>query len=144
MLYQKRYTQKTIMAQTPEAFDNQINAIYERAARQRQEPDIHFFDGLGLCASVTFWDTIEVPENAQDRLQLEGVIHTCADCEHFRPSYDGRVKWVKCAEGGCLCGRTSPACLYHYEEIEERRTKESVPQSDRGACPEGHQAQAAR
>lgn len=144
MLYQKKYIQRTVMADDPDAFDRQINAIYERAARERYEPQVHYFDGLGLCASVTFWETIEIPENAQDRLQLEGIIHTCADCEHFRPSYDGRIKWVKCAEGGCMAGRTSQACAYHYEEIEERRKQESVPKSDRRAGQSRHQAQAAR
>lgn len=143
MLHSKKFIQQTVMADSPDAFDRQINAIYERAARGRQEPAIHYFDGLGLCASVTYWDTIEVPENAQDRLELEGIVHTCADCDHFRPSHDGRVKWVKCTEGGCLAGRTSPACLYHYEEIEERR-KNDVSESDRGAGPCRHQAQAAR
>ena len=144
MQYQKKYVQKTVMADDPESFDRQINAIYEKAARERYEPKVHFFEGLGLCASITYWETIEIAENAQDRLQLEGIMHTCADCEHFRPSYDGRVKWVKCAEGGCMAGRTSPACLYHYEELEERRTKESVQEPDRGAGEIRHQAQAAR
>lgn len=143
MLNTKKYVQRTVMADDPVYFDKQINAIYEKAARIRQEPKIHYFDGLGLCASITYWETVEIPETAKDRLELEGVVHTCADCEHYRPPFDGRVHYVYCAVGDCQAGRSVPACEYHYEEIEERR-KESVQEPDRGAGEIRHQAQAAR
>lgn len=144
MLYHKKFTQKTVMAETPEAFDRAINAIYETAARSQREPEIHYFDKLGLCATVRFWETIEIPETAAERFQLAGESHTCADCEYYKPSFDGRVKWTRCVEGDCLCGRTSPACELHYRELEERREVERVQESDRRARQERHPAQAAR
>lgn len=143
MLYQKKFIQRTVMADTPEAFDKQLNAIYERAMQGRREPEIHYFDGLGLCATVRYYETVEIPETAAERYFVAGVQHTCADCEHFRPSFDGRVKWTHCETGGCRSGRTAPACEHHYEEL-ERREKEHVQESDRGARQERHHAQAAR
>lgn len=142
MRYTKQFKQQTVMADSPETFDRIINAIYEKAARSQREPEIHYFDGMGLCATVRYYETLEIPETAAERFEVAGERHTCADCEHFRPSFDGRVKWVKCAEGGCLAGRTSPACEHHYEEL-ERRGK-SVQESNRGARQERHQTQAAR
>lgn len=142
MLYSKKFTQKTVMAKDPETFDRLINAIYDTAARSQREPEIHYFDGMGLCATVRYYEMIEIPETASERFIAAGEAHTCADCEHYRPPFDGRVKWVKCAEGGCLAGRTSPACEYHYEELERRR--ERVSESHCGTCTERNPAQAAR
>ena len=142
MQYAKKFTQKTVMAKDPDSFDRMINAIYDIAARSQREPEIHYFDGMGLCATVRYYETIEIPETASERFLVAGETHTCADCEHYRPSFDGRVKWVKCAEGGCLAGRTSPACEYHYEELERRR--ERVSESHSRAGSERNPAQAAR
>ena len=48
MQYAKKFTQKTVMAKDPDSFDRMINAIYDIAARSQREPEIHYFDGLGL------------------------------------------------------------------------------------------------
>lgn len=120
MKYQKRYIQKTVMAADPEAFDREINAIYQQATSAGQTPEVHYFDSLGLCASVRFYAQVEIPETAKDRYQLKGIQHTCADCPHFRPSFDGRVKWTSCEVGGCLSSRENLACEAYYEDLERR------------------------
>lgn len=122
MIYSKRWTQKTVREADPAAFDAALNEIYEQAmgATGEQELEVHYFDGMGFCATVRYWTTAEIPETAEERARISGVSHVCADCEHYRPSFDGRVKYASCPHSGRRSGRTLPACELHYQELERR------------------------
>lgn len=122
MFSQKKFIQETVIANTPEEFDRKLNAIYERAAEQtvNKEPEIHYFDNLGLCASVRYWIYKDIPQSLEDEYALLGIRHECRDCGHFCPPTDRRSKHGLCELNGSRKHREMAACELHYEELERR------------------------
>ena len=84
-------TQKTVMAKDPETFDRMINAIYDTAARSQREPEIHYFDGMGLCATVRYYEMIEI----------------------LRPQHSFARRRRVAVARGVICARTRLAVVRH-------------------------------
>ena len=117
MRYVRQYMQRTVRAEDPVIFDEMVNAIYLKAASGGKEPEIHFFEGMGLCASVRFYVAEQVPETLADKYQLNNDIHHCWDCPFFELNPDRRIKKAICHKGNKIWNDT-PACDIFYEMLE--------------------------
>ena len=51
MRYIRQYVQQTVQAESSSEFDELVNAIYRKAALSGKDPEIHFFEGRGFCAT---------------------------------------------------------------------------------------------
>lgn len=114
----KKLIQKTVKTEDPLEFDAAMQKIFEKATKSGKEPSVHFWEGMGLCATVTFYETERIPESAMDRFEAKGMKRRCFECEHYKPSADGRVKWVRCEKRGDITTALSPCCNIYYEELE--------------------------
>ena len=125
MLFPKKFRQITVKESDPAKFDAGVNAAFDRAIEAGSTPEIHYVDTLGLCAIIRYAVTVPVSETLLESFELSGLKATCAECECFRPSFDGRVKYTRC-EHGKRVGRDQPACQYYYERLQERRDSECI------------------
>lgn len=53
----------------------------------------------GHCAYITYTEKVEKPENAKDRLELQGIMPVCGECPFFQEPGDRRVKCGTCTKG---------------------------------------------
>ena len=119
MKYIRHYEQKTVKAANPEDFDHEINLIYQEAAKYGKEPIVHFFDGMGFCASVKYYISFNQPETIAEEYELKGLGEKCCACPYFSPLQDKRFKSSLCS---CLEKRVymdTPACDIFYKEFRE-------------------------
>lgn len=119
MKYVRHYEQKTIKANDPEEFDILMNMVYREAAKSGKEPEIHFFDSMGFCASVKYYISVNLPETIAEEYELKGLGEKCCACPYFSKLQDKRFKSSLCT---CLNRRVyidSPACDIFYKEFRE-------------------------
>ena len=72
MRYVRQYMQKTVRTDDPQLFDEMINSLYLKAATSGKEPEIHYFEGMGFCASVKFFMVQQIAENTKDEFEMIG------------------------------------------------------------------------
>lgn len=109
------------MTEDPLEFDQSMQDIFEAATRSGKEPSVHFWEGMGLCATVTYYELEDIPETISERYEMQGIKRRCFECKHYQPSTDGRVKWVRCEEKGGITSALSACCDIYYQELEEER-----------------------
>lgn len=143
MLYLKKFIQQTVHAETPEEFDSKLNAAYTRMLNLHgRDMDIHYFDNLGLCATIRYWIEQQTPETAEEAYRMEGISVKCEECGHFKKSADKRLKWGRCEYKDCRMRMDCPACSDFYEEMERRGGY--APQPKSRDAKTGHHECAAR
>ena len=113
--------QKTIIAMTPEEWDERVNdALSHMLDDTRNTPTIErtrTSDG-GYMAVIEYWKEYQEPETLRDEFYLRGEVYRCADCPHLRKNPDKRVRWLECALGmkgvtqGC-----DEVCDWFYEQV---------------------------
>ena len=126
MKFVRKYVQQTVKASSPEEFDFSMNAIFAKAAKGGKEPDVHFFDSLGLCACVRYFVSESVAESLSEKFEIEGNMHLCSECPNFILPYDKRIKKVRCKEGDCLVTASTPCCDIFYERLIMQDEKRDV------------------
>ncbi len=112
MKYVRHYKQKTIKSDDPKEFDDLMNAIFISAAQGGKEPEVHFFEGMGLCASVRYFVSLSIPETISEQHEVLGERHQCSECPLFSMT-PGKKK-----HGACVKGATwsdSPVCDEFYK-----------------------------
>ena len=119
MKYLRHYEQKTIKANCPEDFDAEMNIIYQKAAQSGKEPEVHFFDGMGFCASVKYYISANLPETLSEEYELRGEGEHCKTCPYFEPLKDKRFKFSTCAKTENRVCADSPSCDIFYKEFRE-------------------------
>lgn len=105
---------RIIVSEKAAEFEEQINRILN----EFPEAEIHFNDGLGLCAYVLYTFEEEIPEDARDVMRQRGVKLWCRECPKMEPPRDGRVRWCSCSLKPY--GKThikSEACEYLYQAV---------------------------
>ena len=60
MLYRKQLVQETVCENDISEFDRKMNDIFKRIGTDNAE--IHYFDNLGLCATVRYYTEKHIPE----------------------------------------------------------------------------------
>lgn len=113
MKINRQYKQETIVAQNPLEFDTKMNKIFSTAGK---DVDIHYFDSIGLCATVRFWSEEFIPESISEKYELIGEKHYCKECRHYSQSNDKRVKKVLCEVNTCLVTQDTCVCDVFYSE----------------------------
>lgn len=119
MKYIKHYQQKTIKTSDPEEFDILMNSIYEEAAKGGKEPEIHFFEGMGFCASIKYFVSLNLPETLAEEYELKGLGCRCTDCPYFEPPKDKRFKTSVCPRTNLRTCFDRNACDIFYKEFRE-------------------------
>ena len=84
MKHVRRFTQETVREESAKAFDDAMNAIYEKASKSGKMPEVHYFDGLGLSATVRYYLEEDIPESISDEYSLKGDTHRCFECPLFK------------------------------------------------------------
>ena len=119
MRYIRQYFQQTVQAETSAEFDALVNDIYKKAALGGKDPEIHFFDTRGFCATVKYFMSTEIPETISEEYQLKGIRCNCSDCPLYFPSEDKRVKYVRCDHVSHRVDAETNACDYFYQTFME-------------------------
>ena len=110
--------QETVQESTKEEFDAKMNIIFSKTGDRNLE--VHYFDSLGLCATVRYWTETRIPETIAEEYECKGIHYICENCPHYHESNDRRVKYTTCSHSGVkVCAKTR-ACEYFYEKILER------------------------
>lgn len=117
--------QKTIIAMTPEEWDEKVNAALATMLDDtRKEPTIERTraeDGC-LMAVIEYWKLCQEAESIRDDFYLHGIEFRCDDCPQLRHINDKRVKWLECAKGMKDYTRgESEACDWYYEQVWKAR-----------------------
>lgn len=116
MRYVKRYVQQTIKEDNPVIFDEKVNEVYIKASKSGITPEVNFVNGLGLCASIRYFVSESIPENAKDECELKGIKHICYECPYFEAPSDKRIKQVRCTRGEVTKAELD-CCDIFYEEL---------------------------
>lgn len=119
MRYIKHLRQETVVANDAVEFDSKMNDILDKATKGGFDPMIHYFDNMGLCATVQYWDSKTVPENICEEFELRGEFHYCFECPNYVKPADKRVKKVRCDICNCIIDSMTPACEYLYKKIKD-------------------------
>ena len=119
MKYVKHYVQKTVKTNTPEEFDEIVNGVYIEAAKYGKEPEIHFFDAKGFCASIKYYISLSLPENLAEEYELRGLGEVCDACPYFTPITDRRCKNTICKKTEKNTFTGCHACDIFYKEFRE-------------------------
>lgn len=114
---QKR--QKTIIAMTPEKWDDKVNAALADLPECKGEATIlRERTAEGFMAVIEYTVTEYEPEDIMDEFDLRGITYRCCDCPQLKKSPDKRVKWHECMLGMKeLTKESSMACEWYYEQI---------------------------
>ena len=112
MKYVKHYRQQTVKTDDPKEFDDLINEIFIRAAGSGKEPEVHFFEGMGLCASVRYFVNLTIPESLSEEHEARGEFHKCYECPFFEV-VPGKKKKGTCPKGSTWID--SNVCDIYYE-----------------------------
>lgn len=116
MRYVKQYYQETVKEKDPAIFDAKVNEIYRKAYAGGKDPEVKFIDGLGLCASIRYFVSEQIPESIRDEYELRGEKHYCCECPYFVLPEDRRIRRVLC-ERKNRTDASSGACDIFYEEV---------------------------
>ena len=117
MHYIRQFIQETVHEETKEAFDLKMNRIFEKTGDRNLE--VHYFDNLGLCATVRYWSEKQIPETIAEEYECRGDGYICSECPLYKPSNDKRVKYSYCEHAGTRVGERTRACNYFYENLLE-------------------------
>lgn len=117
--------QKTIIALTPEEWDEKVNAaLASMLDDSGHDPTIERTrteDG-GFQAVIEFWKEFSEPEDIRDEYNLRGEVYRCEDCPNLRRERDRRIRWLTCDKGMKETTKESAeACLWYYEQIDKAR-----------------------
>lgn len=124
MKYMKQYMHRTVKSEDPIIFDQMINSVLLKAAEGGKEPTVHYFDGMGLCASITYFVNESLPEDTQDIYELRGEFHYCQECPYFHMPEDRRRRNFRCDKGHPI-GVDSKACNEFYVMLDEGRLEQN-------------------
>ncbi len=112
--------QKTIIAATPEEWDEKINAALASLPCDAAPEIIRERKDGEFMAVVEYTLTEYEPEDIMDEFDLKGVTYRCCDCPQLKKSPDKRVKWHDCMLGMKeLTKESSIACEWYYEQIKK-------------------------
>lgn len=116
MKYVRQFMQKTIKEDDPVIFDEMVNSVYLKAATSGKEPEIHYYDGMGFCATIKFFIQQQIAEDTKDKFEMIGDYHFCSECPEYNLPTDRRIRHFHCNKGKSIeCG--SRACNYFYEML---------------------------
>lgn len=121
MKYVKHYVQKTVKTTKADEFDEQMNLIYLEAAKGGKEPEIHFFDREGFCASIKYFVSLTIPETISEEYELRGEGAYCPECPYFIPPQDKRFKRTTCSKTMDRTNSDARACDIFYREFRENK-----------------------
>lgn len=116
MRYVRQYMQKTVRTDDPQLFDEMINSLYLKAATSGKEPEIHYFEGMGFCASVKFFMVQQIAESTKDEFEMIGDYHYCSECPYFELPKDKRIRHFHCGRDQAISS-DSKACNFYYEML---------------------------
>ena len=119
MRYIRQYVQQTVQAESSSEFDELVNAIYKKAASSGKDPEIHFFEGRGFCATVKYFMSTDIPESVSEKYEMEGMSRMCCDCPLYSPSEDKRVRYTRCSHSAFKVTADCKACDYFDSEFME-------------------------
>lgn len=130
MKFVKHFKQQTVRTNDPREFDALVNEIFIQAAQGGKEPEVHFYDSQGFCATIRYFVNLQIPETISEEFELRGEKHYCAECQYFSISSDRRYKYGHCSlYDKRRCGDT-PACDALYSMIQGGELY--GPDADRG------------
>ena len=115
---------KTIVvhATTPHEFEELLNEAYEKASSNLL--DVHYNDGAGMCAYITYEVCEKIPENFRDEAILRGERFHCFDCPYLELPEDKRKKWCDCRYSpDGYTHKNAHACEYFYKALAQGRIK---------------------
>lgn len=127
MRYVKQFMQKTIKSDDPVIFDEMINSVYLKAAEGGKEPEIHYYDGMGFCATVKFFINQTIAEDAKDEFEMIGDYHFCSECPYFELPGDRRIRHFHCHKGKSI-STDSRACNDFYEALKKGVLQDGIPE----------------
>ena len=113
----RQFMQHTVKADDFEDFDSKMNIIFAQASKSDREPDVHYHDGLGLCATVRYWVSQDIPETISDEFALYEHRHYCPECEYYQPPKDKRIKNFICEHSGLHIWPEKEACDEYYIKL---------------------------
>ena len=114
MRYEKGKRQKTIIADTGEAFDDAVNnALLDFIECQVTYKDIPD----KFCCIILGKYSKEIPETALERHELSGDKHYCCECKEWTRPTKGSVKYTECVHGG-RCAANTPCCEFYYDMVD--------------------------
>jgi hypothetical protein len=119
----RHFEQKTIKTSSAEEFDILMNSIYKTAVRGGKEPEVHYFEGMGFCASVKYFVAKDIPETLAEEYELRGQGEVCDACPYFTPPKDKRFKTSLCQRTNRKTCYDSSACDIFYKEFREARNE---------------------
>ena len=116
MRYVKKQLQTTVVADTPEEYDRQMNEIFEKASTIKSITDKELTDKF--CSIVRFEFSADIPETVKEQYEKEGRKFFCGDCKFYVKPDKGNVKYTRCEHGDPRCKFNDLACDFFYEMIE--------------------------
>ena len=116
MKYVRQFRQRTVKADDPRIFDEMVNAIYLKASESGKDPEIHYYDSMGFCATIRYYVHETIPENSKDEYELAKDYHFCMDCPYFVLPKDRRVRYLKCLKDQ-RTAVDSRACVIFYDML---------------------------
>ena len=116
MRYLRKNLQVTVVADTPEDYDNKMNEIFAKATTVKSITDKDFLDKF--CSIVRFEYKEDIPENARERYEIKNECHYCGECREWVKPDKGNVKYTPCPHQDFKCGFNTQACDFFYEMLE--------------------------
>ena len=124
-----RREQVTVVANTAQDFDRQVNEVLEAASlrgkivtaidRRREAGEFVAFIDLEKAERMA--------ATIMDAYENRGECYHCADCPFLLPRADRRSKWHSCDKGMREQTRfQSSACLYFYEALDRGEIEAGV------------------
>jgi len=110
-----QWVQRTIRATNPEDYDRKMN---EALTSHFEAQIIDRLNDQDFCSIIRYKDRIEIPETIEEEYELQGIRHTCGECKHYRPSFDGRVKYTECPYDTTVsCWKDRHCCEYFWRML---------------------------
>jgi len=117
--------QKTIIAATPEEFDQQVNSFLATLlddTRKHPALDRSRTPDGGFQAIIDYWREVQEAETIRDEFVLRGERYRCDDCPHLRREKDRRIKWLTCEKGMKSATQAGDeVCDWFYEQLQKAR-----------------------
>lgn len=112
--------QRTILALTPEEWDEKINAALMSLPCSTETTIIRERKDGEFMAVVEYTITEYEPEDIAEEFELRGTTFHCCDCPQLKKSPDKRVRWHECMLGMKeLTKESSIACEWYYEQVKK-------------------------
>lgn len=119
---------RVVLSKDPKQFQDEFNeAQIELAPLNPTTKKTEVTDD-GLLAIIQYEVMVDIPEDARDELEMQGVYLTCADCPRFVPvrNNDGTIK-RSAKHGSCFLEertrRDAKACEWFAKEYLKGDTK---------------------